>query len=220
MERLGGARRRRDRLEREAKPTIRLVRPGMKATGSRLELDVPAGVFVSPEHAWVQVALNGKVRTGIDDLLRKLFGNPDAIDLPEIGRRVEAGQPLFTLLHGDHRLAIPAPVSGQVLAINTEHVDHPEWLSVKPFELSWICELAPSNLGADLARLRIGQDAVAWYQSELDRYGELADLVSSGRNERDDAGSGQGARAELLDRFTGLFLEPGKTERKAAAIEP
>lgn len=186
---------RRDRLERQAKPTIRLVRPGMKATGSRLELDVPAGAFVSPQHAWVQVALNGMVRTGVDDLLRKLFGAPDAIELPQAGSHVARGQTLFTLRYGDLDVAIPSAISGRVLTVNTEHAEHPDWLAVRPFELSWVCELEPSDLGAELGLLMIGQDAVNWYQAELDRYGEVA-----GRAEP------EADRRGLLAQFSQPFL--------------
>jgi CheY-like chemotaxis protein/glycine cleavage system H lipoate-binding protein len=197
---------RQDRLDRQRKPTIRLVRPGMRATGSKLELDVPAGVFVSPQHAWVQVALNGKIRTGIDDVLRKLFGAPDAVELPEVGRAVEKGQTLFALRYGDHRMEFPAAVSGRVLAVNGEHAEHPDWLVVKPFELSWVCEMEPSNLGGDLANLRIGQDAVKWYQAELDRYGELAGTEDRSTPPAGDQRATKARAVELLTEFSKPFL--------------
>ncbi len=197
---------REDRLEREATPRIRLVKPGMKASGSRFELDVPAGVFVSPQHAWAQLALNGKVRAGIDDLVRKIFGTVDRVELPTVGQQVARGEPLFAVQYGDHRMSIPAPVSGTVLAINSEHAEHPEWLAARPFEQSWLCELEPSDLAGELPRLKIGQDAVNWYQSELDRYGTLANEATTA-TAQDDPAAARSRDVQLLIRFSEPFLQ-------------
>lgn len=197
---------RRDQLERQAPRKIRLVRPGTPASESPFALNVPAGAFVSPQHAWVQIALNGRVRVGLDDLVRKVFGPVNRVTLPADGAGVERGQPLFSVYYGEHELAIPAPLSGKVLAVNTEHAEHPEWLAIKPFELSWVCELEPSDLAGELPTLKIGQQAVDWYQSELDRYTRLAE--SRRETRRPDAGAGEDPfpDASLLARFSEPFL--------------
>ena len=57
---------RQDRLEQQMRHKIRLVRPGTGESKSRFELNVPAGVFVSPQHAWAKIELNGSVRVGVD----------------------------------------------------------------------------------------------------------------------------------------------------------
>jgi CheY-like chemotaxis protein/glycine cleavage system H lipoate-binding protein len=166
--------RRQDRLEREARHKIRLVEPGTGESRSRFELNVPAGVFVSPQHAWARIELNGIVRVGLDDLMRKVFGNVDRVELPVVGRKVARGEPLFSVVYGDYSLSVPSPISGRINTVNTEHAEHPEWLAIKPFQLSWMCAIEPSDLAAELADMRIGRDAIDWYQAELDRYSELA----------------------------------------------
>ena len=164
---------RQDRLEKQARHQIRLIKPGTSESESRLELNVPAGAFVSPEHVWAMIRLNGTVRVGLDDLARKLFGTAERVDLPEPGAKIARGETLFSVAYGGFSLDFPAPLSGTVVSVNTEHGDHPEWLSIKPFELSWICGLEPSNLLGELTDLKIGRNAVDWYQQELDRYAEL-----------------------------------------------
>jgi CheY-like chemotaxis protein/glycine cleavage system H lipoate-binding protein len=166
--------RRQDRLEREARHKIRLVEPGTGESRSRFELNVPAGVFVSPQHAWARIELNGIVRVGLDDLMRKVFGNVDRVELPVVGRKVTRGEPLFSVVYGDYSLSVPSPISGRINTVNTEHAEHPEWLAIKPFQLSWMCAIEPSDLAAELADMRIGRDAIDWYQAEPDRYSELA----------------------------------------------
>jgi hypothetical protein len=116
--------------------------------------------------------------------------------------------------YGDYTLHIPSPISGTVLSVNSEHAEHPEWLAIKPFELSWMCRIEPSDLAAELPGLRIGHDAVEWYQQELDRYSELAGRAGrevDGRAPDDSpAGGPEGTGAkqvDLLARFSEPFLQ-------------
>ncbi len=203
--------RRQARLEKQQRHRIRLVRPGTGESKSRFELNVPAGVFVSPQHAWARIELNGTVQVGPDDLIRKVFGHIDRVAAPVEGRRVERGDPLFSLFFGDYELSVPAPVSGRVTAVNDEHAEHPEWLTVKPFELCWICRIEPSNLAAELADLRIGGDAVDWYQDELDRYGDLTErreAQAAGEDAKDSSESEKAeARARLVAGFAREFQQ-------------
>jgi CheY-like chemotaxis protein/glycine cleavage system H lipoate-binding protein len=204
---------RQDRLEREARHKIRLVEPGTGESRSRFELNVPAGVFVSPQHAWARIELNGIVRIGLDDLIRKIFGNVDRVELPAVGQKVTRGEPLFSVVYGDYSLKVPSPLSGRVNAVNAEHAEHPEWLAIKPFQLSWMCGIEPSDLAAELADLRIGRDAIDWYQAELDRYSELAaqfgtDAPAPRPGGKEGAGHTPGATdSRLLAIYSEPFLE-------------
>jgi len=202
--------RRQDRLERQARPKIRLVRPGTGESRSRLELNVPAGAFISPQHAWSTIELNGSVRVGLDDLIRKVFDRVDRVELPLEGQEIRKGETLFTVTYGDFRLAIPSPFSGKVLAVNTEHADHPEWLAAKPFELSWMCTIEPVDLAADLRGLMVGKSALDWYQSELQRYGDLVRAAGPG-TPAGTTGSGDAAESpdpvKLLAGFARPFLQ-------------
>jgi CheY-like chemotaxis protein len=71
------------RLENQMQHKIRLIKPGTGESKSRFELNVPAGVFISPQHAWARIELNGIVRVGLDDLIRKIFTRIDHVELPE-----------------------------------------------------------------------------------------------------------------------------------------
>lgn len=165
--------RRQARLEKEIEPSIHLVTPKVGVSESPHEVNVPAGVFVSNSHSWVGVHMNGLVRLGIDDFTQKTIGRIDAVELPEKGREIRKGETLFTLRHGNHRLAVPSPVSGRVTSANTELHDRPELIKLKPYQLGWVCTMDPLHLTEDLRDLRIGADAVSWYRGEIHRYGEM-----------------------------------------------
>jgi len=206
---------RQDRLDQQVRHRIRLLKPGIGESKSPFELNVPAGAFVSPQHAWLRVELNGAVRVGLDDLMRKVFSKIDSVELPAVGWTIARGEPLFSVTYGDFSLRIPSPVSGKVLSVNGEHAEHPEWLSIKPFELSWMCRMEPSNLAAELRDLRIGHDALEWYQDELERYGELVNggngatappRSAAAKSGHPPAG---GEQVDLLSRFSEPFLHQG-----------
>jgi DNA-binding response OmpR family regulator len=202
--------RRQDSLEKQMRHKIRLIKPGTRESKSKFELNVPAGVFISPQHAWAKIELNGTVRVGLDDLMRKVFKRIDHVELPEAEQKIEKGEPLFSVKYGDHVLKIPSPLSGKITSVNAEHVEHPEWLAIKPFELSWMCGIEPSNLAGELPDLRIGKDSIDWYQKEIDRYYELSNefMVDSSQDESNETGeSEQNRSAEYLKLLVG-FSEP------------
>jgi len=200
-------------LENQAHHKIRLIRPGTSESKSRFELNVPAGVFISPQHAWAKIELNGIARVGLDDLIRKIFNRIDHVELPETEQEIRKGETLFTLKYGDYSLKIPSPLSGKITSVNSEHAEHPEWLAIKPFELSWMCGIEPSNLAGELPGLKIGLDSVNWYQQEIDRYNELSnsypeEAAQFESNEaRDNEQAGNTENLELLARYTEPFLQ-------------
>jgi CheY-like chemotaxis protein len=200
-------------LEKQIRHEIRLVKAGTRESKSRYVLNVPAGVFVSPQHAWAKIELNGTVRVGLDDLIRKIFTKLDRVELPERGREVRKGETLFSLKYGDFSLDIPSPLSGKITSANSEHAEHPEWLAIKPFELSWMCGIEPSNLAGELPGLKIGLDSINWYQQEIDRYSELSssyseDAVQFESNETGQSGHNRNTKdLEFLARYAEPFLQ-------------
>lgn len=204
---------RQDSLEEPMGHIIRLIKPGVDESKSRSVLNVPAGVFVSPQHAWAKIELSGEVRIGPDDLIRKVFEKIDHVSLPKPGSEIKKGQALFSIKCGDFEMDIPSPLSGKVTSVNSEHTEHPEWLVIKPFELSWMCGIEPSNLANELMGLKIGRDSVNWYQGEIERYQELANKFiehTSQLGSTDAEESMQGRNEEykkLLEGFSRPFLQ-------------
>ena len=197
-------------LEKQMRHKIRLIKPGTPESKSKYELNVPAGVFISPQHAWAKIELNGMVRIGPDDLIRKIFEQIDHVNLPETGQTIEKGKTLFSIQYGDYQLEIPSPLSGKITSVNSEHAEHPDWLAIKPFELSWMCGIEPSNLAEELPSLRIGRDSVSWYQSEIDRYQVLADkfIENVAQYESNETETGEQGRNKEYTKLLIGFSEP------------
>lgn len=185
---------RKDRIEREMKPTVRLITPSTKESGSQHEFNVPAGIFISPNHTWVNIEMNGTARVGLDDFARKIIKSIDAVELPKPGKHIKKGEPLFSVRHNAHTIDIASPISGKVTLLNTENAEHPEWIASRPFELSWMCCIDPSNLPEELPPLKIGVDSVNWYKAEIDKY---KNMLKGEKSNTDDKFLGEFAKTFL-----------------------
>ncbi len=188
---------RRDRIERQMKPTVRLITPSTKESGSQHEFNVPAGIFVAQNHSWVNIEMNGGARVGIDDFARKIINKVDAVELPKQNKEVKKGEPLFSIQQNSRTISFCSPISGKVTLVNAEHTEHPELIAVNPFELSWMCCIEPSNLSEELRSLKIGADSINWYKGEITKYTEMR-----------KAGEAGGAQADekFLEEFAKAFL--------------
>lgn len=180
--------RRQDRIEREKPPTLRLVTPSEMETGERNVYNVPAGVFISQGHTWVSIETNGLARVGIDDFINKIIGPIDGIEFPKIGQKVVSGSPLFSLVQEPNVLHVLSPISGTVRKVNNDILERIELLRMKPYELGWICCIEPTDLSKDLRSLRIGADAMSWYEGELRQFKEIAHEIEEHRMKAGDRG--------------------------------
>jgi CheY-like chemotaxis protein len=204
---------RKDRIERQMKPTVRLITSSTKESGSQHEFNVPAGIFISQNHTWVNIEMNGTARVGLDDFVRKTIKNIDAVELPALNKNIKKGELLFSIKHNSHTINISSPISGKVTLLNTEHVEHPEWIASKPFELSWMCCIDPSNLPDELHSLKIGVDSINWYRGEIDKYSEIVKRVEKERLQIESSSKGndkaekQQTDEKLLEKFAETFLK-------------
>ncbi len=203
---------RQDKIEKQMKPTVRLVTATTEESSSKHEFNVPAGIFISPDHTWVNIEMNGTVRVGIDDFVRKIIEKIDKIELPKLDQKVRKGDILFLIKRGNHSFKISSPISGKVTLINTEHLEHPEWIAIKPFELSWMCCIEPSNLSEELHSLKIGQGTVKWYKEEIDKFDKIIKKIETGAQQADTTEEGKKILSEdqkdeeILKEFSKSFF--------------
>jgi CheY-like chemotaxis protein/glycine cleavage system H lipoate-binding protein len=170
--------RREDRIARQTPPEIHLVTRSEREAESPHTINVPGGVYVAPEHTWVSVEMTGEGRIGLDDFFHKTVGAVDDVELPQKGAQLRRGEILFRVKHGEHDIAFPSPLSGRVSRVNHELTYNLDLFRQRPYEAGWICCVAPGDLTEDLRRLRIGADAVGWYQDEVDSFRRtLSELV-------------------------------------------
>ncbi|MGK9477749.1 response regulator [Melioribacter sp. OK-6-Me] len=171
---------RQERIKKQLKPRVHISHlPETEKIGQG-EFSIPGGVFISDNHCWAAITENGEARIGIDDFAKKIVGRIDNIEFPNLGMNIKKGQTLFSLIQKNRVIKFVSPLSGMVKAINNELRENIELLDITPYGKYWICTLDADNLESELAELKIGKSAVAFYQEEIDRYLEtFKDKVKS-----------------------------------------
>jgi len=203
--------RRQDRRERLTPPEIRLVTPSNASVASPRVINVPGGVYVSPEHSWVRIEITGEGRVGLDDFVQKTLGPAAGIALPEPGRMVRRGDFLFGLRVDGEELRFSAPLTGKVVHVNHDLDYQLDLMRLRPYEQGWICTIDPLELTADLGKLVIGADSVTWYQSEVRRYTDrlAGELAAAPAVDKQSPRPDEAERRAAGRAFANCFLAPG-----------
>ena len=124
-------------------------------------MNVPANLKYAKSHEWAKLEADGLVTVGISDHAQEALGDIVFLELPEVGRKVRAGEECAVVESVKAASDIYAPVTGEVVAVNQAAVDAPESVNQDAYA-AWLFKLKPDN-AADLDGLL---DAAA-YQSTL-----------------------------------------------------
>ena len=108
-------------------------------------MNVPGELRYSEDHEWTRADGN-RVILGITDYAQDALGDVVYIDLPPVGFEVALGEPFSEVESTKSVSEIYAPVSGVVVEVNTDLIDHPERLNEDPYGEGWICMIEVSDL--------------------------------------------------------------------------
>ena len=89
------------------------------------------------EHEWVRVD-GGRGRVGITDYAQNQLGDVVYLELPEVGRVLKAGETFGTVESVKAVSELFAPVSGEVVEVNSELVSNPEAINTDPHGKAWM----------------------------------------------------------------------------------
>ena len=107
-------------------------------------MSYPGDRRYTKEHEWVR--LDGPVGTvGITQFAQDQLGDIVYVEVPELGRRYEAGEVLGTIESVKAVSEIYAPVSGTVTEVNAELDRRPELVNAEPHAGGWYCKLELSR---------------------------------------------------------------------------
>lgn len=161
---------RQDRIHKQLKPRVHITHLSEEEKLNVGEFAIPGGVFISEGHCWAAIAQDGAVRVGLDDFAKKLIGKIDDIEFPNLGMNITQGQPLFIIKQGKKSIQFNSPVSGQVAKVNHDLGDNIDKLNYSTYEKNWVCLIDADKLDTELSKLKIGKNAVTFYQDEIERY--------------------------------------------------
>ena len=150
---------RQDRIQKQLKPLVHVTNSPDAESARAGEFNIPGGVLISPGHCWAGLAQDGSVKVGLDDFAKKLIGPIDAVEFPNVGMTVKAGQPLFSVRQKHRSVQFHSPIGGRVVKINQTLGEDLDALEMTPYHKNWVCVIEGDNLDAPAAgRRAVGED--------------------------------------------------------------
>jgi len=104
----------------------------------------PTNYRYTKDHEWVNAAA-GSATIGITNYAQSELGDVVFVELPKVGARVTAGQPLGTVESVKAVSEIFAPVSGEVTEVNPALASAPEKVNEDPHGVAWLIKVKLSN---------------------------------------------------------------------------
>lgn len=104
----------------------------------------PEDLKYDKEHGWVREE-DGIFVAGVTDFFQKTAGEIIFIEMPLVGRKIEKGQPYSSIESGKWVGRLKAPLSGEILEVNSELNDFPYLLNENPYTEGWIIKLKPTE---------------------------------------------------------------------------
>jgi glycine cleavage system H protein len=124
-------------------------------------MNIPADLCYCASHEWIR--LEGDIATvGISDHAQAELTDVVFVELPALGRKVDAGDPTAVVESVKAASDIYAPIGGEVIEANNAVEADPSLVNTDPYGKGWIFKLRVKD-PADASRL---MDASA-YQSHI-----------------------------------------------------
>src|ERR1700686_4537558 len=100
-------------------------------------MNVPAQLKYTASHEWIRTESDGTLTIGITDHAQEALGDLVFIELPQVGRKVEAGEGVGGVESVKAASDIYAPVAGEVIAVNAAVTEAPETVNADAYA-NWL----------------------------------------------------------------------------------
>jgi glycine cleavage system H protein len=103
-------------------------------------MHIPEDLKYTKDHEWAKI--DGDVATiGITDYAQSELGDIVFIELPEIGLSTNQGESFGTIEAVKAVSDLFAPLSGEVVDVNSDLADNPEKINEDPYGKGWIIKI-------------------------------------------------------------------------------
>ena len=108
-------------------------------------MKTPKELKYTKSHEWVKAESDGTLTVGITDHAQELMGDMVYVELPEVGRKIEANKECAVVESVKAASDVYAPVAGEITAANGVLSDTPETLNKDPYGAGWMFKLKPTS---------------------------------------------------------------------------
>ena len=110
--------------------------------------DIPSDLHYTAEHEWVRRSGEDTARIGITDFAQSALGDVVFVQLPDVGTELTAGESFGEVESTKSVSDLYAPVSGKVLAVNSELDGSPQLVNSDPYGAGWLLDVQASDVAA------------------------------------------------------------------------
>jgi len=107
-------------------------------------MEFPANLKYTKDHEWIRVE-DGTGVVGITDYAQGELGDVVYVELPAVGTKLEQGKQFGTIEAVKTVSDIYAPVSGEIIEINSNLKDSPEIVNKEPYHGGWMVKIKIEN---------------------------------------------------------------------------
>jgi glycine cleavage system H protein len=129
--------------------------------------NIPLDLQYTSSHEWIRRLPNGQVEIGITDHAQGALGDLVFVEVPEVGRRVKAGDGCAVVESVKAASDVYSPVNGKVTASNTDLASRPELLNEDPYGAGWLMRVEVDS-----------PDSAAKFMNAADYANTLAETAS------------------------------------------
>ena len=108
--------------------------------------EIPGDLKFLSSHEWARLEDDGTVTVGISDHAQDLLGDIVFIELPEVGKEVEAEGDAAIVESVKAASDVYTPISGEIIEVNSALEDQPETVNDSPFDDGWFFKVKPINV--------------------------------------------------------------------------
>lgn len=110
------------------------------------EYEIPDDRRYSHEDEWAKLE-DDRVTIGVTDYAQKQLGDIVFVELPAVGAQIEKGEPFGVIESVKAVSDLYAPVSGQVIEVNTDLADNPALVNEDCYGDGWMLTIAIEEVG-------------------------------------------------------------------------
>jgi glycine cleavage system H protein len=108
-------------------------------------MSYPSDLKYTKDHEWIR-ADGSDATVGITDYAQRALGDVVYLELPDVGRTLKKGEVFGTIESVKAVSELYAPVSGEVTAVHSALVQHPETVNKTPHE-AWMIKVKVADPG-------------------------------------------------------------------------
>jgi glycine cleavage system H protein len=106
--------------------------------------NIPSDLKYAKSHEWIRVS-GDTATVGISDHAQGELTDVVFVELPEVGRKVKAGEACAVVESVKTASDIYSPVSGEIVALNQPVTDNPALVNTEPYAGGWFFKIKLSN---------------------------------------------------------------------------